>query len=217
MRELNAGYMTVMLEGRYTDAFLARAGADAPKFTDQDLRAIGSPLDFVGTNIYMAHHLVRASETEAGFELVPYQPTHPSAFWPGISTVSLKFTPESMYWGTRLLVDLWQAKEIYITENGIPHTHEPNAEDVQPDLDGVENDTDRIVWTRAYLTQLQRATAEGVPVRGYFHWSLLDNFEWTGGLRPRFGLYRVDYKTQERTPKLSAEFFRACAAANAVA
>jgi beta-glucosidase len=59
MRELNAGYLTVMLEGRYTGAFLAKAGADTPKFTDQDLQAIGSPLDFVGTNIYMAHHLVR--------------------------------------------------------------------------------------------------------------------------------------------------------------
>jgi beta-glucosidase len=134
-----------------------------------------------------------------------------------VTTITLKFTPESMYWGTRLLVDLWQVPEIYITENGTPHTHEPDAEGVQPDLDGVENDSDRVVRLRAYLTQLQRATAEGVPVRGYFHWSLLDNFEWTGGLRPRFGLYRVDYATQERTPKLSAEFFRACATVNAVA
>ena len=74
-----------------------------------------------------------------------------------------------------------------------------------------------MVWLRACLTQLQRATAEGVPVRGCFHWSLLDNFESTGGLRPRFGLYRVDYATQQRTPKLSAEFFHACGAANAVA
>jgi beta-glucosidase len=105
-----------------------------------------------------------------------------------------------MYWGTGLLVDLWQVPEISITENGTPHTHEPDAEGVQPDLGGVENDADRMVWTRAYLTQLQRATAEGVPVRGYFHWSLLDNFEWTGGLRPRFGLYRVDNATQQRTP-----------------
>jgi beta-glucosidase len=216
MRALNAGYLTVMLEGRYTDAFLAKAGADAPKFTDEDLKAIGSPLDFVGTNIYMTHHLVRASDAEPGFELVPYQPTHLSAHWPGVKDLALYFTPESMYWGTRLLVDLWQVKEIYITENGGPFTHEPDAEGVQPDLDGVENDADRVVWTRAYLTQLQRATAEGVPVRGYFHWSLMDNFEWAAGLRPRFGLYRVDYETQRRTPKLSAEFFRACAAANAV-
>jgi beta-glucosidase len=122
-----------------------------------------------------------------------------------------------MYWGTKLLVDLWDVKEICITENGGPFTHEAGTEGIQADLNGVENDTDRIIWTRAYLGQLQRATAEGVPIRGYFHWSLMDNFEWVGGLRPRFGLYRVDYETQERTPKLSVEFFRACAAANAIA
>jgi beta-glucosidase len=219
MRELNAGYLTVMLEGKYTDAFLAQAGADAPKFTDDELRTIGSPVDFVGTNIYASHHLVRASGSDLGFDLVPYQATHPNALWPGVprSIVALPFSPESMYWGTKLLVDLWNVKEIYITENGGPFTHEADAEGTEPDIDGVENDTDRIVWTRAYLYQLQRATAEGVPVRGYFHWSLMDNFEWSGGLRPRFGLYRVNYETQERTPKLSAEFFRACAAANAIA
>jgi beta-glucosidase len=219
MRELNAGYLTVMLEGRYTDAFLSQAGADAPKFTDDDLQIIGSPIDFVGTNIYASHHLVRVSDNDAGFALVPYQGTHPGALWPGIpkSIVSLPFTPESMYWGTKLLVDLWNVDEIYITENGGPFTHEAGADGTEPPIDGVENDTDRIVWTRAYLNQLQRATAEGVPVRGYFHWSLMDNFEWSGGLRPRFGLYSVNYETQERTPKLSAEFFRACAAANAVA
>jgi beta-glucosidase len=217
MRELNAGYTTVMLEGRYTDRFLATAGADAPKFTDEEMRVIGSPLDFVGTNIYMAHHLVRASDADPGYELVPYQPTHPQAHWPGITFIALNFTPEAMYWGTRLLVDLWQVPEIYITENGTPHTHEAGDEGVQGDIDGVENDSDRVVWTRAYLAELQRATADGVPVRGYFHWSLLDNWEWAAGFRPRFGLHRVDYETQQRSPKLSAEFFRSCATANAVA
>jgi beta-glucosidase len=217
MRELNAGYATVMLEGRYTDRFLATAGADAPKFTDEELRVIGSPLDFVGTNIYMAHHLVCACERDPGYELVPYQPTHPQAHWPGVTFIALFFTPEAMYWGTRLLVDLWQVPEIYITENGTPHTHEAGEAGVQGDIRGVENDSDRVVWTRAYLAELQRATADGVPVRGYFHWSLLDNWEWAAGLRPRFGLHRVDYDTQQRSPKLSAEFFRTCATTNAVA
>jgi beta-glucosidase len=219
MRELNAGYLTVMLEGKYTDAFLAAAGKDAPKYTDDELRTIGSPVDFVGTNIYASHHLVRASDTATGYELVPFQASHAHALWQGIpqSMLALYFTPESMYWGTKLLVDIWNVKEIYITENGGPFTHAPDSEGVQPDMGGIENDTDRIAWTRAYLNQLQRATAEGIPVRGYFHWSLMDNFEWVGGLRPRFGLYRVNYETQERTPKLSAEFFRACAAANAIA
>jgi len=216
MRELNAGYVTAMLEGRYTDAFLAEAGADAPKFTEEDMVAIGSPVDFVGTNIYMAHHIVRASQTGRGFEVVPYQPTHPNSPYPGVD-LAIQFTPESMYWGTRLLVDLWNVKEIYITENGGPFPHEPGLPGLQPDIEGMENDSDRIVWTRAYLSQLQRATADGVPVRGYFHWSLMDNWEWVAGWRPRFGLCRVEHGTQERTPKLSAQFFRECAGRNAVA
>ncbi|HEY9396359.1 MAG TPA: family 1 glycosylhydrolase, partial [Burkholderiales bacterium] len=60
---------------------------------------------------------------------------------------------------------------------------------------------------RSYLTQLQRATSEGVPVRGYFHWSTMDNFEWVDGYSTRFGLIHVDYATQKRTPKLSASFY----------
>ncbi len=88
-------------------------------------------------------------------------------------------------------------KDIYITENGCSATDVPAA-------DGIVYDTDRIMFLRNYLTHLQRATAEGVPVRGYFHWSLMDNFEWADGYGTRFGLLHVDYATQKRTPKLSA-------------
>jgi beta-glucosidase len=82
--------------------------------------------------------------------------------------------------------------------------------------DGAVYDTDRVVFLRAYLTQLQRATADGVPVRGYFQWSTMDNFEWTAGFGNRFGLVHVDFKTQKRTPKFSAAWFREAAAHNAV-
>jgi beta-glucosidase len=71
------------------------------------------------------------------------------------------------------------------------------------------------MYLRNYLTQLQRATSEGVPVRGYFLWSLMDNFEWIYGFEKRFGLYRVDFDTQVRTPKLSASFYRNVIARNA--
>ena len=167
LRELNAGYMTVMMEGKYTDAFVAKHGADAPKFTAEDLKIIASPVDFIGTNIYVVHAFVQASDAEPGYEVVagsflvppparPYQPTHARAQYPN-SEIALKLSPESMYWGTRLLVDVWKAKEIFITESGVPTTAEGDAEGY---------DTDRIVWLRAYLSELQRATAEGVPVRG---------------------------------------------------
>jgi beta-glucosidase len=77
-------------------------------------------------------------------------------------------------------------------------------------------DTERIMFLRGFLTQLQRATAEGVPVKGYSQWSAMDNFEWVYDYGDRFGLVYVDFETQQRTPKLSAEFFREVAARNTV-
>jgi beta-glucosidase len=72
------------------------------------------------------------------------------------------------------------------------------------------------MFLRAYLAQLQRATADGVPIKGYFQWSLMDNFEWSAGFGNRFGIVYVDFKTQKRTPKLSASFFREVATRNRV-
>jgi beta-glucosidase len=105
---------------------------------------------------------------------------------------------------------LWGAKEIFITENGCA------SDDVIAD-DGHVYDTDRIMFVRVHLMQLQRATAEGVPVNGYFYWSTMDNFEWTAGFGNRYGIVHVDFKTLKRTPKVSASFFRETARRNAVA
>jgi len=81
---------------------------------------------------------------------------------------------------------------------------------------GIVDDSDRIMFLRNHLVQLHRATAEGLPVKGYFHWSLMDNFEWSDGFTRRFGLVYVDFGTQVRTPKLSAAYLREAAAKNAV-
>ena len=83
-------------------------------------------------------------------------------------------------------------------------------------LGAISGQTTRIMFLRACLTQLQRATADGVPVKGYFQWSTMDNFEWTYGFGNRFGLVYVDFETQKRTPKLSAAWFREAAKRNAV-
>ena len=193
-RELNAGYLTVILEGRYTDAFLGAAGADAPKFTSEDLQAIASPLDFVGINVYTALY-VRATGKPPGYEIVPFPKSHPR-----MASTWQFFAPEALYWAPQHLQKIWKVKEIYITENGCGTTDEPAP-------NGAVYDTDRIMFLRNYLTMLQRATAEGVPVRGYFLWSLFDNFEWSSGYATRFGLIHVDYATQKRTPKLSAAYY----------
>ncbi len=203
-REANAGYLTVMLEGRYTDAFLSYAGADAPKFTPDDLKAIGSPLDFVGINVYMPNY-VRAIDRAPGYEPLAFSKSHPrmASSWHVMG-------PEALYWAPHHVAKLWNVKDIYITENGCGAADEPAA-------DGVVYDTDRIMFLRNYLTQLQRATSDGVPVRGYFQWSSMDNFEWVDGYGIRFGLIHVDYATLKRTPKLSASFFRTVAQKNQVA
>jgi beta-glucosidase len=73
------------------------------------------------------------------------------------------------------------------------------------------------MYLRNYLTELQRGVSEGLPVKGYFLWSLLDNFEWADGYSKRFGIVYVDFRTQKRTPKLSAEFYRTTIAKNTVA
>jgi beta-glucosidase len=121
----------------------------------------------------------------------------------------LRIGPEIIYWAPRLAAKIWNIDTIYISENG-------TSSDDNLAADGNVYDLDRVMYLRAYLAQLRRATAEGVPVRGYFVWSLLDNFEWTEGYAIRFGLHYVDYKTLKRTPKLSASFYKKVIARNAL-
>lgn len=203
-REMNGGYLTPILEGKYTDAFLRYAGKDAPTFTAEDMAIIGTPVDFVGLNVYMPQYYVTATDDPNGFALVPW----PSSF-PRMDSDWLRVGPEAMYWAPRNAAKVWNVGKIYISENGT------SAADI-PAGDGKIHDLDRIMYLRNYLMHLQRATSDGVPVQGYFHWSLLDNFEWTDGFEKRFGLYHVDFQTLKRTPKLSAEFYRNLIAANAV-
>lgn len=202
-REYNAGYLTAVLEGKYPDAYLA--SEDAPKFIAEDLRAIASPIDFIGLNVYTPDHYVVAADNERGFASLPF----PASF-PHMKAGWLRPGPEAIYWVPRHVASLWKVKSIYITENGTSGSDQPAA-------DGSIPDTDRVMYLRNYLTQLQRATSEGVPVQGYFLWSLMDNFEWQDGYEQRFGLYHVDFATQRRTAKLSASFYRETIARNAVA
>ncbi|HEY4733342.1 MAG TPA: GH1 family beta-glucosidase [Gemmatimonadaceae bacterium] len=202
-REMNAQYLTVIMEGKYTDAYLARMGADAPRITPEDLKTISTPMDFVGTNIYQPT-FVRADASPSGFAIVPNPPSYPHMASPW-----LFMGPEVLYWGPHHVAKLWNVKEIYITENGTSSSDIPAA-------DGQVYDTDRVMYLRNYLSQLQRAVSDGVPVKGYFLWSLMDNFEWADGYGNRFGLHYVDYNTQRRTPKLSAAFYREVIARNAV-
>jgi beta-glucosidase len=192
--EENAPYLTVMHTGKYTEGYLKKLGADAPVFTAEELQIISTPTDFQGLNIYTAD-FVRAADNAKGYEFVPNP-----AEYPHMSSSWLTIGPEAMYWVPKLAADTLGIKTIYITENGC------SAEDtVAPD--GEVYDTGRVMYLDAYMRQLQRAVSEGVPVKGYFLWSLLDNFEWGDGYSKRFGITYVDFKTQKRTPKLSSKFY----------
>jgi beta-glucosidase len=201
-REINAPFLTAVMEGKYTDGYLEREGANAPKVEAGDMKAIGSPLDFVGLNVYTPEY-VRADGSPAGFAIEQRQTSYPHMASPW-----LFIGPEVIYWAVRNVSDIWKPKALYITENGC------SADDVI--TNGRIEDTDRVMYLRNHLTHLHRAASEGYPIKGYFLWSLMDNFEWADGYSKRFGLHYVDFKTQKRTPKLSAEWYREVIARNAV-
>jgi beta-glucosidase len=159
------------------------------------MTAIGSPLDFVGLNIYQPTYIL-ADGSSQGYSIVEQSPTFPRMLSPWLT-----IGPECLYWAPTLAGRIWNLKAIYITENGASATDTPT-------VTGEVLDVDRVMYLRNYLSQLQKAVGEGAPVKGYFVWSLLDNYEWADGYSKRFGLVYVDFKTQKRTPKLSARFYK---------
>ena len=202
-RDKSAQFLAAVMEGKYQPAYLEREGANAPKVEPGDMEAIGSKLDFVGLNCYTGQYVL-ADSSPLGYAVVPRQASYPHMWsdWINIS-------PECIYWTVRNVCDLWHPPAVYISENGC------SAADVVNSA-GCIQDTDRVMYLRNYVTNLHRAAKENYPIKGYFLWSLLDNFEWADGYSKRFGIHYVDFKTQKRTPKLSAEWYREVIARNAV-
>lgn len=195
-RDDNAMFLTAVMEGRYIDSYLASAGANAPKMQAGDMAAIGSPLDFVALNIYTPTFVKADASDPRGYTPLPHLPQSPRMASPW-----LYVGPEAAYWGVRAVSELWKPKAIYISENGT------SADDTL-NKSGLVDDSDRIMYLRNYLGQFRRAAAEGYPLKGYFLWSLMDNFEWADGYGKRFGIHHVDFATQKRTPKLSALWYK---------
>jgi beta-glucosidase len=181
-----------VLLGRYPECGLQHHEKFLPEGWEGDLATIAQPIDFLGTNIY------RGQQVAAGADGKPVAVDYPA----GAPMTSFKWivTPESLYWGPKFLHERYQIP-IVITENGCAN----------PDwvaLDGTVPDLQRVDFLRRYLRELRNVMADGVPVKGYFLWSLLDNFEWAEGYRERFGIIHVDYVTHQRTPKASYAFYR---------
>jgi beta-glucosidase len=179
--------------GNYPEAFLREASADAPPIEPGDMELIAQPTDYLGLNVY-AGSFVRAGN-DGRPEVLPFPKQYPEgALW------WLKLTPECLYWSVRLAAEVFGVRSFYMTESGATFDDELSAS-------GEVLDLDRREYLRSYLVSLHRAIAEAYDVRGYFVWSLLDNFEWAEGYARRFGIVHVDYATQIRTPKLSARWY----------
>lgn len=156
--------------------------------SEEDLALICQPLDFFGFNCYNS-----ANYDESMGRNPQVKPGMPRTAmgWP--------ITPNALYWAAKFLYERYQLP-ILITENGMA-----NLDFVMSD--GKVHDPQRIEFLKGYISGLKRAVEEGVPVIGYFYWSILDNFEWADGYDKRFGLVHVDYATQKRTPKDSAYWY----------
>ncbi|MBX6314138.1 MAG: beta-glucosidase [Isosphaeraceae bacterium] len=189
----NRHLMAPLFRGGYDEAFLRAAGPDAPQQAPGDREVIAQPTDFLGLNLYWGD-FVRAG-ADGRPEVLPFPRQYPRGDMPW-----LRLTPQVIYWAIRLAREVFGARTFFITENGAAYEDEVTPE-------GAVLDLDRREYMRNHLIALHRAVSEGFDVRGYFAWSLLDNFEWAEGYAKRFGLVRVDYATQRRTPKLSAGWY----------
>ncbi len=193
-REQNAHFITAIMEGRYLDCYLDAEKENAPVFTGEEMKLISQPLDGLGLNIYYGK-LVIPDDNERGYSVIDESA---GKFITGIADFYTE--PSSIYWGCRLVHELWKPQEIWITENGTQSSDALSEGDCF--------DLHRIKYLRNHLVYLERAILDGLPVKGYFYWSLLDNLEWHHGYGPRFGLFHVDFETLKRTPKLSAKWYQ---------
>ena len=153
------------------------------KLSEQDLKIISEPIDFIGVNVYQPSNAMFRKKGEAA---------------PDLPKTSLGWVIDGrcLYWTIRHYFERYRLP-VMVTENGM------SANDtVSPD--GQVHDPDRVRFLHEFLPGVKQAVEEGIPVLGYQHWSIMDNFEWCEGYAPRFGLIHVDYTTQKRTLKDSA-------------
>jgi beta-glucosidase len=210
---LNRLFLDPVFQGRYpADVIEDTAALTGWSFVrDGDLAVIAEPVDLLGLNYYQPI-LVGAGEPAGSSAGEPAGDQWPSA-WPGCDTVRFHQAPgpvTDMGWpvdatGLRdLLLRLrrdYGGVPLLVTENGAAYADEPST-------DGAVHDPERVAYLRTHLAATHEAVRDGVDVRGYFVWSLLDNFEWAFGYAKRFGIVHVDYETQRRTWKDSAYWYR---------
>lgn len=201
------GHPTVY--GRYPQSMRGHLGGRLPAFTEREREGLKGSVDFLGVNHYHTRHAWAPGEEEKESEYAERELFAESADI-GVekSVVGWSFVP----WGMRKLL-LWLDRTypgvpLYVTENGYPLREESRRQALE--------DRRRVEHYRTYLGACHEAIERGVDLRGYFAWTLMDNFEWGYGYTVDFGLHHVDFETLERTPKASAEFYSRVIAENGV-
>ncbi|AFZ67158.1 GH1 family beta-glucosidase [Deinococcus peraridilitoris] len=188
--KINGWYLDPILRGTFPKRALADYAAYLPDIDPAALASARQPLDFLGVNYYFRQWVSQDGASRAG-------PPHADI---ERTAMGWEVYPEGLY---RLLTDLhrtYAVQKYYITENGA-------AFDDQLE-NGEVHDEARVRFLDSHLREVHRAMQAGVPVAGYFAWSLMDNYEWAFGYSKRFGIVHVDYHTQRRTLKDSAKWYR---------
>lgn len=189
--QANSIWLDTAIHGVYPEQAAKHFGKHLPRISAEDIQIIHQPLDFLGVNIYHGEFVRAGADGQP--EIAPFDPSQ-------VYYGPWHMTPSALYWGPRMLWERYQLP-IIITENGIP------CQDWVL-LDGAIHDAARQDFMHRYLINLHQAIGEGVDVRGYFYWSIMDNFEWQSGTQHRFGLIHIDYATQKRTLKDSAYWYK---------
>jgi beta-glucosidase len=186
-------YMDPLLRGCYPDDVLHHLGDDAPHIESGDMALISAPIDFLGINYYTR------SRASANGDAPPPATVH------GFTAMDWEVYPAGLPELLRRLARDYRLPPVYITENGAAYDDQPER---APDGSACVHDSARTRYLQMHIAALHEAIVAGVRVRGYFAWSLLDNFEWAFGYSKRFGIVYVDYATQQRIPKDSALWYR---------
>ncbi len=187
----NRWFLDPIFRGAYPADLLERNEVVAPLVHDGDLAAIAAPIDFLGVNYYF-RFVVGAGAEGPRMVQVP-EAQHTDMGW--------EVYPDGLHALLTRLASEYEPAAIYVTENGAAFG------DVRVH-DGRVHDPERTAYLDSHISAVGRAVAAGVPVKGYFVWSLLDNFEWAYGYGKRFGIVYVDYPTLERVPKDSFYWYR---------
>ena len=203
----NRWYLDPVLRGSYpADAVADRIaaghleGPDLPFVQDGDMAAISTPLDFLGLNYYSRNVMKAGPDGKPQAVAAPAEKS---------TDMGWEVYPEGMYDSLMRVHREYGPSRIFIAESGA-------AYDYPTDAAGRIADPKRVTYLRDHFLAARRAMADGVPLAGYFVWSLMDNFEWGFGYSKKFGLYGIDSETRQRNPKDSAFWYREVMAANAV-